>query len=297
MKLICSVSTSDIQNSYKKIGIDVRRFFRSVRTLELFEDDTGLRRWLPIIPGDDAYYDELTRKLPWYYQDYRPEFIFAKNLISEHSNILEVGSGYGAFAETLDNVNYTGLELNSSAKKVCLEKKILVKSIPFHEFSLISKENFDYIIAFQLLEHLSNPEEFFEDAFRCLKPNGRLIVSVPSEDSFSGSIYRGWMNVSPHHLTRWSDKALRIFPTKFNFQLDQIHHIPLESINHKWFLLTLLESFFEESDSLFNNFGNFVSRIKSRLIFVIIFLLGGRITVPKKWMIRGQTVLAIYRKP
>lgn len=49
----------------------------------------------------------------------------------------------------------------------------LVKGLPF------SSGSFDTAISFQVMEHLPEPQLFLNEAFRVLKPGGKIIITVP----------------------------------------------------------------------------------------------------------------------
>jgi ubiquinone/menaquinone biosynthesis C-methylase UbiE len=57
---------------------------------------------------------------------------------------------------------------------------------------------FDYVIATEILEHLSNPAAALEEIARVAKPNASVILSVPHEPFFRwGNVFRG------KHWKRW----------------------------------------------------------------------------------------------
>ena len=43
----------------------------------------------------------------------------------------------------------------------------------------IATESFDLVLASEVVEHLWNPKNFFNEAYRILKPRGYLILSTP----------------------------------------------------------------------------------------------------------------------
>ncbi|GAG82018.1 unnamed protein product, partial [marine sediment metagenome] len=49
-------------------------------------------------------------------------------------------------------------------------------------------DQFDAIIAFDVIEHLKKPENFLKEANRTLKLNGILIIATPNLDSFGNKI-------------------------------------------------------------------------------------------------------------
>lgn len=47
---------------------------------------------------------------------------------------------------------------------------------------------FDYIVAGEILEHLEKPADFIKEMFRILKPNGKLAISTPKEETEAGEV-------------------------------------------------------------------------------------------------------------
>jgi 2-polyprenyl-3-methyl-5-hydroxy-6-metoxy-1,4-benzoquinol methylase len=46
-----------------------------------------------------------------------------------------------------------------------------------------SDASFNLIVSSEVIEHLENPRAMYRDLFRLLKPNGRLIVTTPNQES------------------------------------------------------------------------------------------------------------------
>jgi hypothetical protein len=68
---------------------------------------------------------------------------------------------------------------------------------------------------------------FMRACVAALKPGGRLVVTVPSEDSYLGISPSGWLNMPPHHVTRWSDQALRNLFAAVGVKVDRLWHEPV----------------------------------------------------------------------
>lgn len=114
-----------------------------------------------------------------------PFYLVRKGLFQEISrcgkyidgNVLDVGCGskpyVGQFAKC---DSYVGLEYDSP---ILIEKNIDVdftydgKRFPFED------DRFDSVVSFQVLEHVFEPVEFIAEIKRVLKPNGRLLITVP----------------------------------------------------------------------------------------------------------------------
>ena len=59
-------------------------------------------------------------------------------------------------------------------------KGINIKTGDFDKDKLPYEDNFfDIIYSKSLMEHLSNPENFLEEAYRILKPGGKIICMIP----------------------------------------------------------------------------------------------------------------------
>lgn len=111
------------------------------------------------------------------------------NLVNrkENQRILDVGCGEGLFSSQIISGNY----------------KVGVDSIPenasiktnFEEFyrwdlnnglpeELENVEKFDYILMLDILEHLYNYEKVLKEAKKLLKPEGKIVISLPNIANF-----------------------------------------------------------------------------------------------------------------
>lgn len=118
----------------------------------------------------------------------RVEFI--KKQIPKNGKILEIGSGHGFFLEQMEKLNYkiTGIEISSEKRKMAkriTNAKILSIDLINHEIDI---KNFDMIVMFHVLEHLSKPSEFLKKISLLLKSKGKIILEVPNSNDFQLSI-------------------------------------------------------------------------------------------------------------
>jgi SAM-dependent methyltransferase len=110
-------------------------------------------------------------------------------LIPKGSKILEVGCGLGYFLKWLDK-KYTvyGIDISEDAITIARDRTKAslriadAQDLPFKDVA------FNGIIAFDIIEHLENPEKFFREAYRVLLTDGLLILSTPNPDSFGSRI-------------------------------------------------------------------------------------------------------------
>ena len=205
------------------LGIEISNHFKNIEEVKFIEcTNCNLKFYYPIVSGSQSYYDELSN-FPWYYQDEKDEYDFASSYINANDKVLEVGCGEGKFSEKIECKNYTGIEFSSNAIKKAAGRgvKVINESIESHAKNNHGK--YDVVCTFQVLEHVSNINEFLNSCIDCLSENGLLIISVPNNDSYIGKMKNDILNLPPHHVSRWNEKVFRKFPELFNLKLKTIH--------------------------------------------------------------------------
>ena len=203
--------------------------------------------------GDDAFYNALN-SLPWYYFDEKHEYHYAKTFITPESKVLEVGCGKAAFADFLPHKEqYVGLEFSTQAKEMAAKRGITIQNIPIEQYCTQHREEFDVSCSFQVLEHISDPHSFLRAQIACLKAirggdtlkhPSRLIIAVPSEDSFLRYCVNGILNMPPHHISRFSDKTLQHIAKIFNLHLIDLYHEPVQPEHIEFYKSTMWSRIF-----------------------------------------------------
>lgn len=199
---------------------------------------TKLKFFLPFdVAGSGKLYEQL-EKIEWYYQPQKWEHNVAIQDLDGCYKVLEVGCGRGAFLERLSKelkIDAQGIELNLSAAQYAINKGISVSQINLNKLAQEKKEEFDAVCAFQVLEHVVNPKEFLSDLINLVKPNGKLIVSVPNSDSFCKYLENDLLNQPPHHMTQWSRKTFYSLTSIFPIQINNIRLEPLAKYHTDWY--------------------------------------------------------------
>jgi SAM-dependent methyltransferase len=291
MKKLYSINTSELVNGYQNFGVDITRFVSEHDSVTLYEDEDGIRRWDPLIPGDGKFYDEISRNNHWYYSQNRAEFDIA-SLYIENGPILEVGCGEGHFPIGRNFSNYVGLEINEDAVIKARNRGLNVACDTFQNYSNNNPSSFQYVISFQLLEHLPDPEDYFKSAFKLLFQEGLLITAVPCEDSFCGAIKSNYLNSPPHHMTKWTEKCLKKYPEKYGFFCVDIIKIPVEPIHSHWFYKTLFNIVLNNNEK----YQGIAGALKKSLIKKFLFKESRNWSVPGELFIPGHTMIAIHKK-
>lgn len=73
----------------------------------------------------------------------------------------------------------------------------------------IEAESADHIVSFEFLEHLAEPQVMLSEAFRILRPNGRLTLSVP---------FQWWVHEAPWDYQRFTRYGLEYQLKKAGFE-------------------------------------------------------------------------------
>lgn len=183
--------------------------------------DCNLGFFSPLETGEESLYEALQQH-EWYYMKDKEEFKIASTYI-ESASVLEVGAGGAAFADYVGRENYTGLEFSEAAIRQAKERGIVLIKQSVEEHAAMGKK-YDVVVAFQVLEHVSSPQAFLQGCVDCLNPGGRLIIAVPSQDSFFRFAINHCLDMPPHHVTRWSEATLRKISNIFNLKCIKIHH-------------------------------------------------------------------------
>lgn len=279
-----------LSSQYKKLtGVDFS--YLITEDLQYCEcDKCKLRFFNPLITGDEAFYKAL-QKFDWYYLDEKNEYDEAVKYISSTDKVLDVGSGKGAFSKLLPTKDYVGLDRSQNAKMMAAKNGILVENEMIQDYADTHPSNFDVVASFQVLEHVSTPDIFIESQLKALKSGGKLIISVPSEDSFLKYVNNGILNMPPHHVTRWSDDTLKFIADKYSLELIGINHEKVQDVHQTQYLNTMLQGWIFRPKLIT---GTVYKRASFKLIGLISILIKRRLMC--EMLPNGHTVLAVYRK-
>jgi len=125
--------------------------------------------------------------------------------------LLDVGAGTGAFSNTMQQAGWTvtGLEPDDTARKVAANKYQLTLQSPENLFKQ-SKESFDVITMWHVLEHVHDLQQYIETFHQILKADGTLIIAVPNYTSYDAKVYNEYWAAYdvPRHLYHFSPKSM-----------------------------------------------------------------------------------------
>lgn len=286
LRKLKSFSSSELIINYnKKISIDITNYLIGIDQIELYECmDSGYKFFFPKGISDDSDFYKSLEKFDWYYDPWKWEHEIASTFCAPGQRILEVGCGKGSFIKYLEEkqeCDCIGLEINGQSDS---NPVILDESIQDHSKS--NSDKYDVVACFQVLEHIYEVRDFLDACISCLKPGGKLIISVPNNDSFVGKdMGNDLLNMPPHHMGLWDVNSLKyltkIFP--INFYYAQFE--PLRRAHVSWFVDVLENQLFPSNQNLKSIFRK--SKLKG---------LRKRLFIKFPKLVKGHTVITVFEK-
>lgn len=135
--------------------------------------------------------------------------------VAPSGTLLEIGCGGGEFLSraAVRGLKVTGVEYSPHACATARSKlKNFQGKVIQGEISVLAgqKECFDYIVFYDVLEHVRDPRLFLQSVFDLLKPDGTIFCVVPSLDSWSAKLLKtDWMEFKLEHLSYFDTRNLR----------------------------------------------------------------------------------------
>ena len=224
------VPAADFVRAWKQdFGIETAHLFENVDAIELTRDaETGHMRFEPSILGDASFYQAL-RRFKWYHPVRKLEHVHAGRLASPGDLVLDIGAGVGDFARYLDQVGYIGLESDPDAVEAGQQSGRDLRPIDMATWRALDMfRPADLVTAFQVLEHVSEPQSFLTEMVACLSQDGRLVIGVPDAESYVADLPDFMLNAPPHHVTWWTEAALRELLDRAGMKVDAVTRFPVE---------------------------------------------------------------------
>ena len=133
--------------------------------------------------------------------------------------------------KTAGKENVYGIDTETKKETKHYKKGSAEGRMPF------SANEFDTLLAGELVEHLKNPEKFIKEANRVLKKGGKIIITTPNKDSLVNRIFHN--NEAPLHFSLFNTKTLTKSLNKNGFEVEDYTYLSYtressEGSNNPW---------------------------------------------------------------
>lgn len=206
------------------------------------------------------------------------QYSFKKKLSLFNTNksekkLLDIGAGTGEFLKFCEEYgwNVNGVEPSKKARTIAKEKRIEL----YEKLNYYSKQSFDVITMWHVLEHVPNLFEEISQIKKILKEDGTLIIAVPNFKSFDAKLYKEhWAAFDvPRHLWHFSQNAINSIFNQYDLEVVKTKplifdafYISMMSEKHKTGKMNFLKSF---ANGLRSNLKSGKNKEYSSLIYVL----------------------------
>ena len=181
----------------------------------------GLHFFNPEFAGNAAFYQQLMTSVP--YEPSRWEFEQVAHELKASDSVVDFGCGEGAYLRMMQPLvcRAIGVDHNRDAIERLRQAGVEAEVASFSRFAAEHPWEFDVACAFQTLEHLADIDEFMRAITHCVRPGGRIFLSVPNRGRFARDNNEP-LDCPPHHVSRWADAQLLFLADRFGLDLAEV---------------------------------------------------------------------------
>jgi SAM-dependent methyltransferase len=281
-----SIAMAEIERYWRDFSYDLAAEFGPLPTeLRAWRcRDCALLWHEPRMIGGPALYAALAR-WPAYYRQDAWEWQVAIDILKAAgvTSLVEIGAGTGIFLRRAASFfpSLLGLEFNPDAVA-----SAQTAGLPIEDRRLAALETpAETIVAFQVLEHLGDPAKFIAECRDKLAPRGWLVLAVPNDDGAAGRLHGDFLNLPPHHATRWRRLTLEKLASIFGLELVAYRVQPLDRRLHRLYRMRRLRPAASLAGKMLNRLRRLAIALGTPLVFAA-----------DRERIGGESHLAIYRK-
>ena len=145
------------------------------------------------------------------------------NCIPKNSTILDIGCGDGNVTQLYkEKGEVYGIDISQNALDSAKAKGIKTQLQDLNNLPLQFENNFfDTVVMTDVLEHIVDPFELLKEAQRILKPQGKLVITVPNFARLSNRLKMCWGD--PVDILHWS---------KYGDAVEHLHWFTKPKITH-----------------------------------------------------------------
>ena len=156
-----------------------------------------------------------------------------ERLNKEPGNLLDIGSYCGVFLSVAAEVGWQtfGLEpmvMPAIYSRARFGTRVVTDTLRDDTFP---SDTFDVVTAFQVFEHLVEPERELKKIWRILKPNGLLVIEVPNIESWMVKLLKErHRHFVKDHISFYSAHTLNRLLTRLGFRIREVYY-PTRSVS------------------------------------------------------------------
>jgi len=151
--------------------------------------------------SEEKYLETIYSKQKYPFSEYPKKlinYLFSRFDLKDNQKLLEIGCGRGDFLNEFrkKNLEVYGVDLSNYSQSFFPE--INFKKVDLTKDALPFEDNFfDVIYSKSLIEHFYYPDTLFQEAYRVLKPGGKIITLTPEWQFNYNSFYEDYTHRVP----------------------------------------------------------------------------------------------------
>jgi SAM-dependent methyltransferase len=155
----------------------------------------------------DSWFDIASTEHFWVRRRFEVLHQLAGGLVAQAKDIAEIGCGHGLLQRQVEDAYarpVAGFDLNDYALKQNVSRRSPIYCYDIFHADQNFRSRFDLIFLFDVLEHISDEENFLRALLFHLAPDGKLILNVPA-----GQWAYSQYDKAAGHVRRYSIRMLR----------------------------------------------------------------------------------------
>lgn len=269
---------------------DTRQDYSNVKESHFFKcKKCGYGAFNPSAAGTSNFYRDITIEGDYYVDDkweFKKTYEFLR--LYKATSLLDYGCGGGSFLRQVQK-NFPKLNLCGFDKNPTAAKNFEGAAIAFTSDLALQSDRYDFVTAFQIIEHLDDPLGALKSIKERMNDDGFLVISVPNTEGPIRHFPKALTEVPPHHVTRWTAAALRSYLQNEKFEVLEISYEPLSRILWESYLPVMIKAVLPA----------FLQKVYLKLKgpqLVLRFIKLLKLTPLKTLPLRGHSVYVLARK-